>query len=103
MFQQRIKDIELARNSAEDLCQTIQREATSARSDTDKIARNLEKEIEKAQLFEKELQLQGNENERLAIRINDQRNENIKLSKLVEELTANCEQVEIYFLCIKKY
>lgn len=92
-FQQRIKDIESARNTAEDICQTMQREVGACRADNEKMVKSLEKELEKVHLVEKELQLQGNENERLAIRVNEQRTETIKLSKLVEELTSNCEQV----------
>ena len=71
----------------------MSREVQNLKSDLDNGAKNLERETERSRAIEKELQLRCGENERLAHRVNDQRNENLKLSKLVEELTSNCEMV----------
>ena len=73
----------------------MSREVQNLKSDLDNGVKNLERETERSRAIEKELQLRCGENERLAHRVNDQRNENLKLSKLVEELTSNCEMVTL--------
>lgn len=93
-FEQRIKDVESARTSAEDICQAMQKENAVTRAEAEHISRTLEQERERGTMLGKELTLRNNENERLANRINDQRAENGKLAKLVEELTSNLENLQ---------
>jgi hypothetical protein len=89
--------MENAKNSAEGLYHVMQKELQVTKMDNNNMTRSVEKESDKVQIMEKELLLQSNETERLSQRVNVQREENIKLSKLVEELTASCEQVKYRF------
>ncbi|CBY38208.1 unnamed protein product, partial [Oikopleura dioica] len=91
---QRIKDISSARLSSEEMAQQLQREISNLRAENSQMIKNSERDSEKQHLIEKELHVSSTENERLATRLNDSRIEIDKLTKLVEDLTTNCENLQ---------
>jgi len=93
-MEQRIKDISSARLSSEEMAQHLQREIANLRAENSQMIKNSERDSEKQHLIEKELHVSSTENERLGTRLNESRIEIEKLTKLVEDLTTNCENLQ---------